>query len=250
MLPKIFSLQGKRALVTGSSRGIGYAAAMTLAEAGAYMIFHASKPSAKLDAALAEARSRGFSGEATDADISSADGLKKLIAAVGSVDILVLNASVQTYMTVEEFDTEEFKREYQTNLLSSFELIKAFLPGMRERRFGRIIALGSVNQHRPSPKLCIYAGTKAAQANLILGLARTNAKFGITANNIAPGVITTDRNRAVLADAETAEGIRKFIPAGRFGTAEDCAGLILLLASDAGSYITGEDITIDGGMHL
>ena len=250
MLQKLFNLQGKRALVTGSSRGIGHAAAMTLAEAGAHVIFHASKPSPKLDAALTEARGKGFSCEATDADISLAEGLKKLTAAVGHVDILVLNASIQTYMTVEEFDAEEFEREYRTNLLSSFELIKAFLPGMRERRFGRIIALGSVNQCRPSPRLCIYAGTKAAQANLILGLARANAKFGITANNIAPGVIATDRNKAVLSDAETAEEIRKLVPVGRFGTAEDCAGLILLLASDAGSYITGEDITVDGGMHL
>lgn len=250
MMQKLFSLRGKRALVTGSSRGVGNAAAMTLAEAGAHVIFHASKPSEKLDAALVEARSRGFSGEAADADISSEDGLKKLVAAAGNLDILVLNASIQAYMTVEEFDAAEFEREYRTNVKSSFELVRAFLPGMRERRFGRIIALGSVNQRRPSPRLCLYAGTKAAQANLILGLARDNAKFGITANNIAPGVIATDRNSEVLADAETAEEIRKLIPAGRFGAAEDCAGLILLLASDAGSYITGEDIAIDGGMHL
>ena len=153
-------------------------------------------------------------------------------------------------MTVEDFDAEGFEREYRTNVKSTFELVKAFLPGMRERRFGRIIALGSVNQHRPSRRLVVYAGTKAAQANLILGLARENAAFGITANNVAPGVITTDRNSAVLSDAKKAEEIRKVIPAGRFGTAEDCAGLILLLASEAGSYITGEDITIDGGMHL
>ena len=166
------------------------------------------------------------------------------------LDILVLNASAQAYMTVEDFDAAEFEREYRTNVQSTFELVKAFLPGMRERRFGRIIALGSVNQHRPSPRLAVYAGTKAAQANLILGLARDNAEFGITANNVAPGVITTDRNSAVLSDAKKAEEIRKVIPAGRFGTAEDCAGLILLLASEAGSYITGEDITIDGGMHL
>lgn len=250
MIQKLFNLHGKRALVTGSSRGIGYAAAMTLAEAGAHVIFHASKPSEKLDEALAEARKKGFSCEAVDADISTAEGLKKLISAVGNADILVLNASIQTYMTVEEFDEQEFDREYHTNVKASFELVKAFLPGMRERSFGRIIALGSVNQYRPSPRLCLYAGTKAAQANLILGLARNNAKFGITANNVAPGVIATDRNSAVLSDAKTAENIRKLIPAGRFGTAEDCAGLILLLASDAGSYITGEDITVDGGMHL
>lgn len=250
MMQKLFNLQGKRALVTGSSRGIGRAAAMTLAEAGSHVIFHASKPSENLDGALAEARKKGFSGETVDADISIAAGLKKLIAAAGNVDILVLNASVQTYMTVEEFDAEEFDREYRTNVKSSFELVKAFLPGMRERRFGRIIALGSVNQYRPAPRLCLYAGTKAAQANLILGLARANAKFGITANNVAPGVIATDRNSEALADTEAAENIRKLIPAGRFGTAEDCAGLILLLASDAGSYINGEDITIDGGMHL
>jgi NAD(P)-dependent dehydrogenase (short-subunit alcohol dehydrogenase family) len=250
MLQKLFNLHEKRALVTGSSRGIGYAAAMALAEAGAHVIFHASKPSERLDAALAEARRRGFSCEAVAADISMKEGLEHLISATVAVDILVLNASAQVYMTVEEFDAAEFDREYHTNVKASFELVRAFLPGMRERRFGRIIALGSVNQYRPSPRLCLYASTKAAQANFILGLARANAKFGITANNVAPGVIDTDRNSAVLSKAESAEEIRKLIPAGRFGKAEDCAGLILLLASDAGSYITGEDITVDGGMHL
>lgn len=247
MIQKLFHLQGRRALVTGSSRGIGHAAAMALAGAGAHVIFHASQHAHE---ALSEAREKGFSGEAVDADISTTEGLEKLISAVGHTDILVLNASTQAYLTLEEFDGAEFDREYRTNVKSSFELVKAFLPGMRERSFGRIIALGSVNQYRPSPRLCLYAGTKAAQANLVLGIARTNAKFGITANNVAPGVIATDRNRDTLSDAGTAGELRKLIPAGRFGTAEDCAGLILLLASDAGSYITGEDITIDGGMHL
>ena len=105
-------------------------------------------------------------------------------------------------------------------------------------------------QWKQSPRLCIYASTKSAQVNMIMNCARSYAKFGITANNIAPGVIATDRNKAALDDPAMAEMIMKQIPAARFGTAEDCAGLALLLCSDAGSYITGADIPVAGGMQL
>ena len=157
---------------------------------------------------------------------------------------------LQAYRTLTEFDPEEFAREFNTNVRSSFALVKAFLPGMAKRGFGRIITIGSVNQWKQSPRLCIYASTKSAQVNMIMNCARSYAKFGITANNIAPGVIATDRNKAALDDPAMAEMIMKQIPAARFGTAEDCAGLALLLCSDAGSYITGADIPVAGGMQL
>ena len=118
------------------------------------------------------------------------------------------------------------------------------------RRRGRVVALGSVNQWRQSPRLPIYAATKSAISNLIQNCARKYAADGITFNTIAPGVIATDRNTEALADQEIVEKLLTVIPAKRFGLAEDCAGIALLLASDAGSYITGCDIPVAGGMQL
>lgn len=250
MINQLFSLKGRTALVTGSSRGIGRAIAMLLGEAGAYIHFHASKPSARLDETLAGAKSKGIDCDSVTADLSSQEGIDTIVQIIKNADILILNASVQAYQTLAEFDPEEFTREFNTNVRSSFSLVKAFLPGMAQRGFGRIITVGSVNQWKQSPRLCIYASTKSAQVNMIMNCARSYAKFGITANNIAPGVIATDRNKAALEDPAMAEMIMKQIPAARFGTAEDCAGLALLLCSDAGSYITGADIPVAGGMQL
>lgn len=250
MINQLFNLKGRTALVTGSSRGIGRAIAMLLGEAGAQIRFHASKPSARLDDTLAEAKGKGIDCESVAADLSTPEGIETIVQTVRETDILILNASVQAYRTLTEFDPEEFAREFNTNVRSSFALVKAFLPGMAKRGFGRIITIGSVNQWKQSPRLCIYASTKSAQVNMIMNCARSYAKFGITANNIAPGVIATDRNKAALDDPAMAEMIMKQIPAARFGTAEDCAGLALLLCSDAGSYITGADIPVAGGMQL
>ncbi|MDD4539118.1 MAG: SDR family oxidoreductase [Lentisphaeria bacterium] len=250
MLNDLFSLKGKRALVTGSSRGIGHAIAMLFAEAGAHVIVHGSKASAKLDEALAEARSLGASAEAVSADIGDVDAVKGLIKAVGDVDILVLNASMQHYQTVPDFDPEMFTQDVNANLRSSFLLLQGFLPGMQQRHFGRIISIGSVNQWRPGARLAIYASTKAAQFNLVVNCARAYAADGITVNSISPGVIDTDRNADVLADPVIVEKLRSFIPARRFGSAMDCAGAALLLASPAGAYINGADIAVDGGMKL
>ena len=228
MINQLFNLKGRTALVTGSSRGIGRAIAML----------------------LGEAKGKGIDCESVAADLSTPEGIETIAQTVKETDILILNASVQAYRTLTEFDPEEFAREFNTNVRSSFALVKAFLPGMAKRGFGRIITIGSVNQWKQSPRLCIYASTKSAQVNMIMNCARSYAKFGITANNIAPGVIATDRNKAALDDPAMAEMIMKQIPAARFGTAEDCAGLALLLCSDAGSYITGADIPVAGGMQL
>ena len=250
MINQLFNLKGRTALVTGSSRGIGRAIAMLLGEAGAQIRFHASKPSARLDDTLAEAKGKGIDCDSVAADLSTPEGIETIVQTVRETDILILNASVQAYQTLTEFDPEEFAREFNTNVRSSFALVKAFLPGMAKRGFGRIITIGSVNQWKQSPRLCIYASTKSAQVNMIMNCARSYAKFGVTANNIAPGVIATDRNKAALDDPAMAEMIMKQIPAARFGTAEDCAGLALLLCSEAGSYITGADIPVAGGMQL
>ncbi len=250
MFPELFSLKGKTALITGSSRGIGRAVALIYGEAGARVIFHASKPSERLDETLAAARGRGFECSAVTADLGNDKEVAAMMAEAGTVDILVMNASTQKYLTLEEFEVEEFAVEFNTNVRASFQMVQAVLPGMIERKFGRIIAIGSVNQDKPSPRLGIYAASKSAQLNLIVNLARNYSQYGITANNIAPGVIGTDRNQAALNDPEMVKVLLQGIPARRFGVPEECAGAALLLASAAGAYITGADIPIAGGMQL
>ena len=214
------------------------------------MFVHGSHPGEKLDAAAKEICDSGGSAEAISADLGCEKAVKQLIEQISNIDILVLNASVQSYQPIEKFTTEEFDQQYAVNLRSAFQLIQAVIPGMKNRHWGRLLAIGSVNQYTPSSRLPIYSTTKSALVNLMINCARQYAPYGITANNLAPGVILTDRNTEALKDETYKTDILKMIPAGRFGSVEDCVGLALLLCSDAGSYITGADIPVTGGMHL
>lgn len=249
-----FKLNGRVALVTGSSRGIGLEIATWLSKAGASVVFHGSRPSSRLDEAVRQARERGGTAIGIAADIgdSAANAflVQEVEKAFGHVDIFVQNASVQDYMTVEGFTPEEFEREVNCNLRSTFELVKLLMPGMKARGWGRVVTIGSVNQRKPSPRLAIYASTKAAMVNLVMNLAREHSRSGVTFNNVAPGIIPTDRNELALRDEAMCERLLTAIPAGRFGSVAECAALVLLLCSDAGGYITGADIPVTGGMHL
>ena len=244
-------LAGKTALVTGSSRGIGRAAALRLARLGAKVIFHGVTESEKLRSAVAEA---GNGAEFLTADLGNAAEVLKLAATLRergmTPEILVLNASVQSYTGLSNFDDAEFLRIFRTNVESSCLLLRELLPEMRKKRFGRVIFVGSINGVRPTPRLAVYGASKAALMNLARTAARENAPYGITVNTILPGVIETDRNAAVLADAAFAEKIRSEIPAQRFGTPEDCAGAIAFLASEEAAYLTGAEIPVAGGMQL
>lgn len=246
----MFNLTGRRALITGSSRGIGRAIALTFAKAGAEVIVHSSRNDENLKNTVDEAKAVNAKSTGIAADLSSSAAVENLVALAGKIDILVLNASAQSYQTVEDFTPDELERQYAINVRSSFELIQAVLPVMQEQHWGRVLSIGSINQHKPSPRLAIYSTTKAALNNLIINCARQYASAGITFNNLAPGVILTDRNAEALKDAEFRQKILGMIPAGRFGDVTDCAGLALVLCSEAGSYITGADIPVAGGMQL
>jgi glucose 1-dehydrogenase len=251
---KLFNLKGRVALVTGSSRGIGRSIALALAEAGATVAVHGIRQSENLLSIQNEIRANGGQAVAVTGDIGDSSDVAGIVQACretcGAPDILVLNASAQAYMPLDEFSAAEFDKEFAANVRSAMELVRAVLPNMKAKGWGRILSIGSVNQWKPSPRLPVYAATKSALANFIIYCARHYSSFGITANNLAPGVITTDRNAEALSDQEFSDKLLAGIPAGRFGTPEDCAGLALLLCSDAGAYITGEDIAVDGGMRL
>jgi NAD(P)-dependent dehydrogenase (short-subunit alcohol dehydrogenase family) len=121
---------------------------------------------------------------------------------------------------------------------------------MKENGWGRIITIGSVQQTKPHPDMLIYSASKAAQENMVRSLSLQLAPFGITVNNVAPGVIATDRNVQALSDAEYAQKVRDSIPAGFYGQPEDCAGIVSLLCSGDGRYITGQSIFVDGGKSI
>jgi NAD(P)-dependent dehydrogenase (short-subunit alcohol dehydrogenase family) len=121
---------------------------------------------------------------------------------------------------------------------------------MKKQNWGRIVTIGSVQQAKPHKDMLVYAASKAAQNNMVMNLAKQLAEFNITVNNVAPGVIETPRNEEALADEEYAKKVLEGIPCGSAGEAKDCAGMVLLLCSDEGKYITGENIFIDGGMKL
>ena len=243
----MFELNGKTILITGSSRGIGRAAGEACAAAGAQVIWHGSSESpALLEAAKGGVYVTGNLSSKSEV----ADLVEKVKTAAPRLDVLVLNASVQSYTGVENFDEAEFCRQMQTNVAANFELIRAFAPAMAAQGWGRVIAVSSINQVRPSMRLGIYAATKAALGNLMLSCAKEYAATGITFNTVLPGVIATDRNREGLSNVEFAEKLRQTIPARRFGTPEDCAGIVQFLASDAAAYITGAEIPVAGGWQL
>ena len=245
-----FDLASRKALVTGSSRGIGNAIAMALGRAGAHVVFHGTSESTALLEALKRAELEGLKYSHVLGDIGSTADIDALAENAGNPDIVVLNASVQKYITLGNFEEDEFERTMRCNLRSCFQLIKRLAPHMVEQKWGRIISIGSINQAKPAGRLSIYAASKAAQLNLMLTAAKEYAAQGVTVNTITPGVIVTDRNRDKLRDEAFADTIMQSIPAARFGTAEDCAGVAVMLASEAGSYITGADIPVAGGMQL
>jgi len=244
-LSKLLDLSGHTALVTGSSRGIGRAIALGLAECGATVAVHGSKPSTALDEAVAcVPRSFAVTGDLSDPDVPAR------LVAEAKPDILVANASIQIRKPWAEVTQAEAEQQMQVNFHATLKMIQAAVPAMRAKKWGRILTIGSVQQYLPHPDMVVYAASKSAQENLVRNLARQLAPDGITVNNLAPGVILTDRNVAVLADEQYAARVRDRIPLGFFGEPGDCVGAALLLCSEAGRYITGVDLRVDGGMGL
>jgi len=253
-LPTTFRLDGRRALITASSRGIGRAIAQALAEAGAAVVVHAATRIADAEAVAAGIRAAGGRAHAVAADFSDPDAAARLAEAaerlLGGIDILVSNASIQIREKWDAMTSEAIDRQLQVNLKSALVLIRRLAPDMAARGWGRIVTVGSVQEAKPHPEMLVYAAAKAAQTSVVRNLARQLGGRGVTVNNLAPGVITTERNTAALADPAYAEAVRERIPVGDFGAPEDCAGAALLLCSQAGRYITGASIPVDGGMSL
>ena len=242
----MFDLTNKTALITGSTQGIGFEIAKAFSDLGAKVFVNGASSIEKCEAAAKQIKN----STPVLCDLSGENCAEKMYEATGGVDILVLNASVQYRKAWNEITQSEFDAQVKINFKSSLELIQKYAPYMKNRKYGRILTVGSVQQYRPHKDMLVYAATKAAQMNMVNNLAKQLAPFGITVNNLSPGVIATPRNKDALSDSEYAKAVYAGIPCGYAGLAEDCAGGAVLLCSEEGRYITGNDLTIDGGMHL
>lgn len=246
-----FSLTGRTALVTGARREIGRAIALTLAELGARLAIHHAgtvEESTDADAVVQEIEAAGGVARAFGQDFAADDAGRLLAAAVShwaAVDILVLNASIELPEAYQDISRAHFDQQIAVNLRTPLELLQSLVPPMAERGWGRVLTIGSVQQMRPHPKMMVYAGTKAAQWNWMRNLARQFGGKGVTVNNLAPGAILTARNRDQMA-VEGAALVER-IPAGRLGQPNDLCGAAALLCSDAGAYINGVNLYVDGG---
>lgn len=246
-----FSLTGRTALVTGARREIGRAIALTLAELGARLAIHHAgtvEESTDADAVVQEIEAAGGVARAFGQDFAADDAGRLLAAAVShwaAVDILVLNASIELPEAYQDISRAHFDRQIAVNLRTPLELLQSLVPPMAERGWGRVLTIGSVQQMRPHPKMMVYAGTKAAQWNWMRNLARQFGGKGVTVNNLAPGAILTARNRDQMA-VEGAALVER-IPVGRLGQPNDLCGAAALLCSDAGAYINGVNLYVDGG---
>lgn len=237
----------KTAFVTGSSRGIGRAIAIRLAQDGYKVIVHGAGNIAKAEETKRIIEQNGGVAEVIISDLTDIEKTRALCESIRAVDVLVLNASLQYRTPWKEITTKACYEQLNCNFVSSMLLIQAVAPHMQKNAWGRIITIGSVQEAKPHPDMLVYSASKAAQTNMMKSLSLQLAKDGITVNNVAPGVIYTDRNVEALSDPAYAQKVTDSIPVGFYGEPEDCAGIVSLLCSDEGRYITGQNIFVDGG---
>ena len=237
----------KTALITGSSRGIGRAIALRLARDGYHVILHGTSISDNAQTIKRIIEEAGGSAQIMACDLTDIERVSAFCESLPPIDVLVLNASVQYRTPWEEITLEDCQRQLNCNLVSSMLLIQATVSHMKRSRCGRIITIGSVQEEKPHPDMLIYSASKAAQTNMVRSLSIQLAGEGITVNNVAPGVIYTDRNVQALSDPDYAKKVMDSIPAGFYGKPEDIAGIVSLLCSQEGRYITGQSIFVDGG---
>ena len=246
----MLSIEGKVALVTGATRGIGKAIALQLASQGAVVIGTATSESgaATISAYLADAGTgKGMVLNVTDSE-SVTSTLKELVSEFGAPTILVNNAGITKDNLLMRMKEDEWDAVIDTNLNSIFRLTKGCLRGMTKAKWGRVVNISSVVGSMGNMGQTNYAATKAAVEGFSRSMAREVASRNITVNSIAPGFIATDMTNALGEDQK--DMLRTQIPLQRLGEPEDIAALVGFLVSDAGSYITGETIHVNGGMYM
>ena len=248
----MFELTGKTAVVTGGSRGIGRAICLKLAGQGANIVLNYAGNAAAAEETRAACEALGVRALAVQGDVADPAACNALIDTAvetfGQVDILVCNAGITRDNLLMRMSDEEFQKVIDTNLKGTFHCMRAVIRPMMKKRRGRIISISSVVGLIGNAGQINYAASKAGVIGMTRSLAREVASRGITVNAVAPGFIRTDMTD-VLSDA-VKEGILRSIPLGKLGEAEDVANTVLFLASYEAAYITGQVLSVDGGMAM
>jgi 3-oxoacyl-[acyl-carrier protein] reductase len=243
---------GRVAVVTGGSRGIGRAIALRLARDGCRVVVNYHSQAAAAEAVVAEIQAAGGEGLAVQADVSQAEGARRVIEAAvqawGTVDILVNNAGITRDTLLARMSEDDWDAVLDTNLKGAFHCIKAVQRTMLRNRSGRIVQISSISGVRGNAGQANYAAAKAGLIGLTKSMARELASRGITVNAVAPGFIDTEMTRGLgpeLVAQATAQ-----VPLQRLGTPEDVAAAVAFLASPEAAYITGQVLGVDGGMGM
>ena len=248
---RLFDISGKVALVTGSTKGIGRATAVALAEAGARVVV-SSRTQADCDRVAAEIAQAGGTATGIAANIGRDEDLAALVdgteAAFGPVEILICNAAVNPYYgPFLDTPDDAFDKTIRTNIRANMRLARRVVPAMQARRDGAIIVISSIAAFKGSDNLGIYAVTKAADTQLVRNLAVAYGPDNIRANGIAPALVRTDFARTLWEDETRAQRVAQSYALKRLGEPDDIAGAAVFLASPAGAWMTGQTLIIDGG---
>ena len=250
MTDKLFSLEGRVAVVTGGTSGIGRALSLGLADAGADVIASARRKE-QVDKTAGEIEARGRKTLRMASDVSDRSTLETLLAAVlerfGKVDILVNCAGTIKRTPTLDIPEAEWTNILNTNLTGTLRACQVFGRHMLERGYGRIINIASLNSFVALSEVAAYAASKAGVASLTRSLAVEWSKKGVTVNAVAPGVFRTDLNAQLLDSTPRGQELLMRTPMGRFGKTEELIGATVYLASDAASFVTGQILVVDGG---
>lgn len=248
---EMFDLTGKKCLITGSSRGIGFALAKGLAGAGAEIILN-GRNADTVAAAAEKIRAEGGTAYELIFDVIDHAACKaavdKFEAEVGPIDILINNAGMQHRGALEEFPVEAFDHLMRTNVNSVFNVGQAVAIHMIKRGKGKIINIGSIQTALARPSIAPYTASKGAVGNLTKGMSTDWGPKGLQVNAIAPGYFKTELNQALVDDEEFSAWVGKRTPAGRWGNVEELVGAAVFLSSDASSFVSGITLFVDGGM--
>lgn len=248
---QLFNLTGRRALITGSSKGIGHAIAGGLAAAGAEIVLNGRDRQA-LEKARAGLAAKGFKVHARSFDVTDAKAVSAAIAdiekTIGPIDILVNNAGMQFRGALEDYPLDAWERLKAANIDSVFFVGQAVARFMIARQSGKIINVASVQSELSRPGIAPYAATKGAVKMLTKGMATDWARHGLQVNALAPGYFRTELNAALTANPEFTAWLEKRTPAGRWADVEELIGAAIFLASDASSFVNGHILHVDGGI--
>lgn len=248
---ELFGLSGKRALITGSSKGIGYALAAGLSGAGADIVIN-GRNAERLDQAAAGLSRSGASVTTAVFDVTDPQAVREGVASIeadtGAIDILINNAGMQHRTPLEDFPDDAWDKLMSTNLNSVFNVGKTVARHMIERKKGKIINICSVQTALARPGIAPYVASKGAVANLTKGMCTDWAKHGLQVNGLAPGYFETELTEALVADKEFSAWLANRTPAGRWGKVEELVGAAVFLSSDSASFVNGHILYVDGGI--